>query len=58
VIAFAWKGGPERIAWRALRERAAALEARFGLPFPRYVNALRKMNRSSAEALLVAQAPE
>jgi spermidine synthase len=58
VIAFAWKGGPDRIAWRALRERASDLEARFGLPFPRYVNALRKMNRCSADALLVAHPPE
>jgi len=56
VIAFALKGGPERFAWRALRERASELEARLELPFPRYVSALRRMNRSSADALLVAPA--
>jgi len=56
VIAFALKGGADRIPWRALRERACALEARFGLPFPRYVNALRKMNRCTPDALVVAPA--
>ena len=57
VVAFALKGGAGRISWQALRERAADLEARFGLPFARYVNALRKMNRCSAEALTVVQEP-
>ena len=58
VIAFALKGGPQQFAWRALRERAEELEARFGLPFPRYVNALRAMNRCSADALLAAPPAE
>jgi spermidine synthase len=53
VIAFALKGSAPQIPWRTLRERASDLEVRLGLPFRRYVNALRKMNRCSADALLV-----
>jgi spermidine synthase len=57
VLVFALKGAPPRIEWRALRERAAALETRLGLPFAKYVNALRAMNRHSEEELfIVAQA--
>ena len=56
VIVLALKGLPGRIAWQALRERAAALEGRFDLPFPRYVNALRKMNPHTAEELIAAPA--
>jgi hypothetical protein len=55
VIAFALKAGPPQLAWRTLRERAAALETRFGLPFRRYVNALSQMNRHDADVLLVSQ---
>lgn len=53
VIAFALKGAPARLAWRTLRERAAVLEARHGLPFGRYVNALRRMNPCTAEELIL-----
>jgi spermidine synthase len=53
VIAFALKGAPRRIAWRALHARAARLEARYGLGFPRFVNALRRMNRCDADGLSV-----
>ena len=56
VIVLALKGLPGRIAWQALRERAAALEGRFDLPFLRYVNALRKMNPHTAEELIAAPA--
>jgi spermidine synthase len=53
VIVFALKGAPPRIAWQVLRERAEALEARLGLPFARYVNALRTMNPHTADDLTV-----
>ena len=56
VIAFAFKGSPPRIAWQALRERAAALEARFDLPFARYVGALRTMNPHTADELIIVGA--
>jgi spermidine synthase len=56
VIVLALKGSPARVEWQGLRQRAAALEARFGLPFQRYVNALREMNPHSAEELIVAPA--
>jgi spermidine synthase len=53
VLLFALKGAPARLKWQALRERAGALEARLGLPFARYVNALRTMNPHTAEELIV-----
>jgi spermidine synthase len=54
LIVLALKGAPARLPWATLRERAAALEARFGLPFDRYVGALRQMNRHSAHDLIIA----
>lgn len=53
VIAFALKGAPRRIAWQTLRCDAARLQARYALPFPRYVNALRRMNACDAAHLIV-----
>ena len=53
IIAFAFRGAPGAIAWDTLRRRAERLEARYGLPFGRYVSKLRGMNRSTAEALLI-----
>lgn len=53
VIAFALKDAPARMPWRSLHERASALEARFDLPFQRYVNALRSMNAHDADELVV-----
>jgi spermidine synthase len=53
VTAFAFRGAPAAIDWRTLRDRAAKLEARYGLPFTRYVSKLRGMNRSRAGALLI-----
>jgi spermidine synthase len=53
VIAFAFKGAPPRLRWDELHRRAAALEARLGLPFPRYVSRLRTMNRGTAGELIL-----
>jgi len=53
VIVIALKGAPRRIAWDALARRAHALERRFGLPFPRYVPRLRRMNRFDAGTLII-----
>ena len=52
------KGAPPRIEWRELRARAVALERTYGLPFPRYVERLRTMNRWSADELLINAPPE
>ena len=55
IVVLALKGGPRAMAWRELRARAAALEGKYGLPFPRYVERMRSMNRwTSSELLLVA----
>ena len=54
VIVFALKGGPDQIGWDELRERAARLERRYGLPFTRYVAGLRRMNPHTADHLLLA----
>jgi spermidine synthase len=53
VIVFALKGAPPRLAWSELRARAEALEARYALPFRRYVNALRRMNPFTSEHLVL-----
>ncbi len=53
VIAFALKGAPRALAWSALRSAAERLQSRYGLPFGRYVNALRRMNPCTAAELVV-----
>ncbi len=53
IIAFALKGIEKSVAWTALRARAEKLEARYGLPFRRYVSKLREMNRCTPEALVI-----
>jgi spermidine synthase len=53
IVVIALKGSPPQIAWRDLRARAVALERKYGLPFPRYVERLRTMNRWTADSLLV-----
>jgi spermidine synthase len=58
IVVLGLKGAPPAIAWRELRARAVALEKRYGLPFPRYVERLRTMNRWTTGELLVGAAPE
>ena len=53
IVVIGLKGAPPRIEWRELRARAVALERTYGLPFPRYVERLRTMNRWSADELLI-----
>ncbi len=53
ILAFALKGMPPRIEWEALRRRAAQLESRLELPFPKYVRRLRSMNRSRGRELVL-----
>jgi len=45
ILVFAFKGIENAFSWEDLRLRAEALESRLGLPFPRYVNRMRVMNR-------------
>ena len=54
VIAIALKGLPARVAWRPLRERAAQLESRLGLPFARYLTRLKAMNAFTSSELIIA----
>ena len=53
VVVIALKGSPPLVAWRDLRARAVALERKYGLPFPRYVERLRTMNRWTADSLMI-----
>lgn len=54
IIAFAFKGLAPRVSWDELHRRAARLESRLKLPFPKYVRRLRSMNRSNGRELVVA----
>jgi spermidine synthase len=54
ILVFAFKGLASSIAWRELRARAERLESRLGLPFTRYVQRLRSMNRWTATDLIIA----
>ncbi len=54
ILVFALKGLPARLPWDELRRRAEQLEARLGLPFPRYVSRLRAMNRWTATEILIS----
>ena len=54
ILVFALKGVAARYSFDDLKRKAAGLEARYGLPFPRYVNRLREMNRCTAEELVIA----
>lgn len=51
VIVFGFEREPGRIEWKALTARAHEFEARYGLEFSRFVEALRKMNRHDREYL-------
>jgi spermidine synthase len=53
ILAFAFRGAPPSMAWSTLRARAEKLEARYELPFTRFVSKLRAMNRSTPQALLI-----
>ena len=53
ILAFACRGAPPRVPWSTLRSRAQKLEARYALPFTRYVGKLRAMNRCTARELLI-----
>ena len=51
IIVLALKGAPPVVPWRDLRQDAQRLEVRYGLPFPRYVERLRRMNAWNAVQL-------
>jgi spermidine synthase len=57
IIVLALKGAPPAVPWRDLREDAERLEVRYGLPFPRYVERLRRMNSWNAAALRLQPEP-
>ena len=57
IVVLGLKGAPLEIEWRELRDRANALERKYGLPFPRYVERLRSMNRWTSRQLLVVPPP-
>jgi hypothetical protein len=53
IVVIGLKGAPLEIEWRELRARSVVLERKYGLPFPRYVERLRSMNRWTTDALFV-----
>ncbi|MEJ2176094.1 MAG: spermidine synthase [bacterium] len=56
ILVFALRDAPPRLAWTRLRARAARLEQRLDLPFSRYLNALKRMNAYTDEALQIVPA--
>jgi spermidine synthase len=54
IVAFALKGMPASVEWDELRGRAARLESRLGLPFPKYLKRLRSMNRCDGRSLILS----
>lgn len=55
VLAFAFKGIEDKVQWHTLRARAEKLEARYGLPFGRYVSKLRHMNPCTPDELIIKE---
>ena len=51
IVVIGLKGSPASLEWNVLRARAVALEKAYGLPFPRYVERLRTMNRWTTDEL-------
>jgi spermidine synthase len=51
IIVFAFKDCPASWRWEALSARARELEKQYTLEFPRFVAALRKMNRHDKDVL-------
>lgn len=45
TILFAFRGGPQRIAWSVLEKRAKALQDQFGLPGNHYLASLKRLNK-------------
>jgi len=57
IVVVGLKGTRRAFAWRELRARAVVLERAYGLPFPRYVERLRTMNRWTNDELLIIPPP-
>jgi len=53
LLVFALKGAPAAIPWSVLEARAGQLGARLGLPFARYVRALRRLNPHTPADLII-----
>lgn len=51
VIVFGFRDAPEPFGWPALTRAAHDLEAAYGLEFPKFVTALRRMNRHDHDRL-------
>jgi spermidine synthase len=51
IVVFGFERKPPPLAWRALAHQAEILEAEDGLEYPRFVEALKKMNPHDAEFL-------
>ena len=58
IVVLGLKGAPAALEWRALRARADALGKKYGLPFARCVERLRRMNRWNSNQLLIVPPPD
>ena len=57
VIVFAFAALPRRLRWAELRSHAGALQERFGLEFPSFVEGLRTMNACDRVGLRMEATP-
>jgi spermidine synthase len=53
IVVLGFRGAAGPFSWDALSARAAALQARYELPFTRFVEALRRMNRHDESFLFI-----
>ncbi len=58
LIILAFKGGPARLGWETLRNRARAQQRALGLPTAYYLSSLRELNPHSGSYLRVAAESE
>jgi spermidine synthase len=58
IVVMGFKGAPAAMEWNVLRARATDLEKRYDLPFPRYVERLRAMNRWTRDELFIIPPPD
>jgi spermidine synthase len=53
IIVLAFNGRPTQTRWDELRDRARALEGKYGLEFVRFVEVMKRLNPHTERRLLI-----